>query len=94
VESCKRDIAASTLLHQSGKSVDVLVNVYNVVLKSPVSVHTPARTKAIVQRPDCPWYTDDLHRMKHLRRKLEYEWRTSRLTVDHQIYRIQCVVVN
>ena len=31
---------------------------------------------------------------KHRRRNLERKWKRSRLTVDHQIYRDQCIVVN
>ena len=94
VESFKRDIAASTMLQQPGDSADVLVKAYNDGLKSLVSAHAPLRTKTIVQRPGCPWYTDDLHQAKHLRRKLERKWRNSRLTIDQQIFRNQCVVVN
>ena len=45
-------------------------------------------------RPDCPWFTDDLHDAKHLRRKLERKWRTTELSIDHHIYRNQCAVVN
>ena len=45
-------------------------------------------------RPNQPWYTQELHDQKHLKRKLERRWRKSRLTVDHQIYRKQCAIVN
>ena len=44
--------------------------------------------------PDCPWYTDTLHEAKHLRRQVERRWKKSRLTVNHQIYGDQCIVVN
>ena len=88
------EISASTMLQQPGDSADVLVKAYNDGLKSLVSAHAPLRTKTIVQRPGCPWYTDDLHQAKHLRRKLERKWRKSRLTIDQQIFRNQCVVVN
>ena len=41
-----------------------------------------------------PGTSDDLHEAKHLRRKLERKWRCSWLTMDHQIYRDQCAIVN
>ena len=72
----------------------VLVNAYSEGVKSLVSVHASLRAKTIVQRPDCPWYTDGLHKAKHRRGKLDSKWRTSRLTVEHQIYRNQCVILN
>ena len=80
--------------HQSGSSRDVLVNAYNDGLKSLVSAHTPWQTKTIVQRPSYPWHPGDLYNAKHPRCKFKHKWRTSRLTVDHQIHRNQCVVMN
>ena len=58
-----------------------------------ISVHTPFRTEAIVETPNCPWYIDDLHQAKHLTCKLERKWRTSTLTVDNQMYRNQCLII-
>lgn len=94
VESFRQDIVSSTLLHTSDGSVDDLLYAYNEGLRSLVDVHAPLRTKTIRQRPDCPWYTEDLHAAKHLRRKLERKWRKTKLSVDHQIYRDQCVTTN
>ena len=59
-----------------------------------VFLHAPLHTRTITEHPNCPWYTDILHEAKHLRRKLEQRWKKSRLTVNHQIYRDQCIVVN
>ena len=71
-----------------------MVSAFNEGLTSLIDKHAPLRTKTITQHPDCPWYTDELHEAKHLRRKLERRWLKNRLTVNHQIYRDQCVVVN
>ena len=94
VEHFKQDIIASTTLHPANGSVDELASAYSDGLSSLVDMHAPLRTKTIVLRPSCPWYSDDLHEAKHLRRKLERKWRCSKLTIDHQIYREQCAIVN
>jgi flagellar biosynthesis chaperone FliJ len=94
VDTFKHDIVSSPTLHILDGSVDIELRAYNDGLRSLVDAHAPLCTKVIVQRPDCPWYTDELHAVKHTRRKLERRWRKTKLTVDHQIYRDQCVVMN
>ena len=47
-----------------------------------VEKHDPVRTKTFVMRPGCPWFSEEIHHAKHLRRKLERKWRKSRLTID------------
>ena len=90
----KHDIVTSDILHVSDVSVDKLAEAYSVGLRSLIDTHAPIKSKTIVMRPSCPWYTDELHEAKHLRRKLERKWRATKLSVDHQIYRNQCSIVN
>ena len=94
INSFKQDIAKSDILHTSDTSVDRLVEAYSKGLCSLIDIHAPIKTKSIVIRPSCPWFTDELHDAKHLRRKHERKWRATKLSIDHQIYRNQCAVVN
>ena len=94
VEHFKRDIAASHVLHNFHGSPDELLSCYNDIMRTLVDKHAPLRTKTIHLRPNSPWYTEELHEAKHLRRKLERKWRQTKLNVDHQIYRQQCTHVN
>ena len=94
VGAFKEDIVVSSMLQTTQGGVDGLVSAFTEGLTSLIDKHAPLRTKTINQRPDCPWYTDELHEAKHLRRKLERRWQKNRLTVNHQIYRDQSVVVN
>ena len=94
VEHFKRDIAASRVLHNFHGFSDELLSCYNDGMRSLVDKHAPLRTKTIHLRPNSPWYTEELHGAKHLRRRLERKWRQTRLHVDHQIYRQQCTHVN
>ena len=82
------------MLHNCHGFPDELVSHYNDGLRSLVDEHALLRTKTISLRPNSPWYTEELHEAKHLRRKLERKWQQTRLTVDHQIYRQQCAHVN
>ena len=74
--------------------VDEYADTFNKSLSSLVDKHAPLKTKTIVLRPSNPWYTEELHSAKHLKRKLERKWRKTDLTVDHKIYRKQCSYVN
>ena len=94
IEAFKQDIMISPSLCSTSGTVEDLVQAYSEGLSLLIDKHAPIRTKTITQRPNCPWYSDELHEAKHLRRKLERRWRKSRLTVDHQIYRDQCIVMN
>ena len=94
VEAFKHDIVVSSMLQTTQGNVDGLVTAFTNGLTSLIDKHAPLRTRTITERPDCPWYTDTLHEAKHLRRKLERRWKKNRLTVNHQIYRDQCIVVN
>jgi hypothetical protein len=82
------------MLQTTQGNVDGLVTAFTNQLTSFIGKHAPVRTRTITERSNCPWYTDTLHEAKHLRRKLARRWEKSRLTVNHQIYRDQCIVVN
>lgn len=96
IDSFKSDIESSEILRDNLESTDPeqLVGVYTNVLSTLLEKHAPLQTKTIVLRPSCAWYTQELHDAKHLRRKLERKWQSSKLTVDHEIYRNQCAKVN
>ena len=51
-------------------------------------------TKTIVIRPSNPWYNEELHESKHQKRKLERKWKTTKLTIDHEINRNHCAHMN
>jgi len=71
-----------------------LVTAFTNRLSSLIARHALLRTRTITEHPHCPWYIYKLHKGKHLRWKLERRWKKSHLTVNHQIYRGQCIVVN
>ena len=70
---------------------DLITN-YNRSLNDIINSQAPLLNRTITLRPHAPWYTDTLRDAK--RRQLERRWRSTKLEVNHQIYRDFCVVVN
>ena len=96
IDTFKQEISDSEILRCALQSnyVDTLLDAYTTGLQSLVDKHAPLNTKTVVLRPGCPWFTEDLHDAKHLKRKLERQWHKSNLNVHHEIYRNQCSTVN
>ena len=75
------DIASLSDLLVDGL-VGAMVEAYDTGLRRIVDHHAPLVMKTVTLRPNSPWYTNELRREKHNRRRAE------------QVYRAQCVVVN
>jgi hypothetical protein len=94
IDSFRQDILNSDLTNIHGSNVDELLDSYSTRLSTLLDIHAPLRSKTITLRPTCPWFTDELHASKHLKRRFERKWRKTRLAVHHQIYRNQCSEYN
>ncbi|XP_062569146.1 uncharacterized protein LOC134231229 [Saccostrea cucullata] len=94
VDLFKQDIDNIDWDNASSSNVDRMAQVYTDELTKLVDKHAPVQSKTITLRPQSPWFGDDLHSAKHLKRKLERKWRDTKLINDHQIYRNQCIVYN
>jgi len=94
IEKFKQDITESEIQFENIHDPETLVQTYDTKLSALVDKHAPLRTKSITLRPTCPWYTDELHEAKHIKRNLERKWLKSRLTIDHEIYRNHCAKMN
>ena len=89
------DIAKSPLMTISDfMSTSELVDLYNKELSDILEQHAPLKKCIVTLRPAAPWYSDEIRKEKLKRRKLERKWRTTRLTIDRQIYAEQCNTVN
>ena len=71
--------------------VGAMVEAYDTGLRRIVDHHV---VKTVTLRPNSPWYTDELRREKHNRRRAERTWLRTGLVIHRQVYRAQCVVVN
>ena len=45
----------------------------------------PLKTNTIVSRPSVPWYNDDIHKAKLLRRKAERKWKKTKRETNFQL---------
>ena len=74
-------------------SADDLVAHYETSITQIIDRHCPLTTRLYVTRPRMPWYSDAIHEARRLRRRLENNWRKSRLDTDKNKYLEQKQVV-
>ena len=87
-------IMSSFLFDESRLELDSLVDSYHRVLKSTLDVYASKRTRQVVQPLCAPWYSTEIDVQKNIRRKLERNWRRTRLFADRERYVFQNSVVN
>ena len=88
----RTDIKNSSLLKTPNTST--LAESYQNVLSTLLDTYAPVKTKTVTLRPATPWYTPEIQEQKIRKRRLERRWRTTKLTVDREVYTQQCIVVN
>ena len=71
----------------SACDLDSLVCNHNTTLTSVIESHAPLKTKTIVSRPTVPWYNDNIHKAKLLRRKAERKWKKTKREADFQLFK-------
>ena len=76
------------------RNVGAMVEAYDTGLRRIVDHHAPLVVKTVWLKPNSPWYTDELRREKHNRRRAEQKRLRMGLVVDMQGHRMQCMVVN
>lgn len=75
-------------------NIEDLLNLYEDTLMSILDQHAPTKRRTITLRPAAPWYTNDIKVEKTKRRRLERQWRKTRLTIHRQLYGEQCSLVS
>ena len=65
--------------------VSAVVDQYEYALISTVDVHAPVTTRMKTSRRKEPWYNDDIHNARALRRSNEKRWRKTKLEIHRQI---------
>ncbi len=62
------------------------VKTFDTSLRQILDNHAPLVTRHITDRPSAPWMTEEIQHSKRRKRQAERKWRTSKLTVHHDIY--------
>ena len=89
VTSALNDLSLVSKLSQC-KTVDEMVSIYSVNLKTILDMHAPEKTRTVIERPNSSWFTPELQQMKIIKRKLERRWKKSKTKFDHITYRKYC----
>ena len=66
--------------------VEIVLCQYEKAMKTSIDKHAPIRRRTTQSRKREPWYNDDIHNARQLRRINETRWRESRLEIDRQIF--------
>ena len=90
----QQDILTSELHTSPSTDVDVLATQYHNVISNLVSIHAPMITHTVTYRPPAPWYTPEIALARQERYRLERRWRHTKLTIDHEIFVAQKLLVN
>ena len=80
--------------HQDFRDVSALSGCDDNALHFLLDQYTPIKKHTITVRPAAPWYSDNSKQEKAKRTKLERRWRSTKLTIDRELYTKQCKRVN
>ena len=68
------------------QGVEIVLHQYEKAMKSSIDKHAPMRTRTTQSRKREPWYNDDIHNARQLRRINETRWRDTKLEIHRQIF--------
>ena len=73
--------------------MDIIIEQYDKYLSDLLDKHAPIKHIYVVDRPLNEWMTDDILKLKAIRRKNELIWRKTRTTINFDIYYESCKAV-
>ena len=85
------DIEMSQLCSNTPDDCSELTNLYNEEMLRILDQHAPLTEKKFITRPNAPWYSDALRKLKQERRKAERACCKSGLQIHKDIYQQKCI---
>ena len=89
VDDLCQDLLQCNELNSLPDDVESAILQYDSALRTSINKHAPAKSKTITIRSEAEWYTEEIHKARRIRRKLERKCRKTGLEVDFQIYSSQ-----
>ena len=86
VDDLCQDLIQCNELNSLPDDVESAILQYDSALHTIINKHAPVKSKTITIRSEAEWYTEEIHKARRIRRKLERKWRKTGLEVDFQIY--------
>ena len=83
LNSLNDDFKNSDLVNTPSDDLDTLVNQFNETLITALDKYAPKKTQAVKARKN-PWYNNDIHEHRRLRRKLTRRWHKTRSDKDKE----------
>ena len=80
------DLSSRLALIDTTLDVNTMVDQYEHAVLSTIDLHALVTVKMKACRRKEPWYNDDIHQARALRRANEKRWRTTKLEVHRQIF--------
>jgi hypothetical protein len=93
-QAFQADLAREFASSSHSDDVNDLVACYDDSVTLTLDKHAPVKCTTRSARAWHPWYDNDIHHARRLRRKLERKWRKSRLQTDRQVYIEQRTATN
>ena len=87
--SFKDDLLNSELKDITAKdlSLQEMIKLYDTTIIEILDKNAPQMTKTIKNKPQSPWYTDNLNNLKRQKRSCESKWKKSKLPSDYNKFR-------
>jgi len=89
LETLCTDISKSTLITTPAEEPDALAQQFNSTLAEILNNHAPLITRPLPNKPLMPWFNESIKQEKMKKRKLEKQWRKSKLEIHKQIFKTQ-----
>ena len=95
IDLLRSDLNGTSLIaNDTNLDISSLIENYESTLSELLKTHAPEKRRIITLRPHAPWYNDSINVEKKKRRRLERQWRTTRLCIHRELYVSQCTLVN
>lgn len=72
-----------------GMSPEAMLNHYDAILKELLDRYAPQQTAVIAQKARAAWYSEEIAVAKRERRRLEGQWKRTKLTIHHEMFKRQ-----
>lgn len=85
----KKSISESPLCHTPCNTLEPLVQQYQHEITNILDSLAPVKSKSFVERPLIPWINNEILDCKKQKRRLEKQWRKTKLSVHYQMYQAE-----
>ena len=78
------DLHNSVLVNKPVDDLDSLVDQFNTTLRTIFDKHAPMKSRTLTNKRENPWYNNEIHEQRKLRRKLTRIWRKTKSSTDKE----------